>query len=42
MLVTSWIDLAAGAKADVFITLDGSGGDGVLDPAFGNIYAQFK
>lgn len=41
-LASSWIDLAAGAKADVFVAVVGSGGDGVLDPAFGVISAQFK
>lgn len=40
--VSAWIPLVAGAKADVFVTLDGSGGDGVLDPAFGSIVAQFR
>ena len=39
---TSWINLVAGAIADVFITLDGSGGDGALDPVFGKIVAQFR
>lgn len=42
VLATGWIDLVAGAKTDVFITLDGSGGDGVLDPTFGSIIAEFK
>jgi hypothetical protein len=42
ILSTSWIDLVAGAKADIFLSLVGSGGDGVLDPAFGQIIAQFK
>lgn len=42
IVVSSWIDLAAGAKADVFVALVGSGGDGTLDPAFGSIVAQFK
>lgn len=42
VLDSGWINLVAGAQADVFITLDGSGGDGVLDPAFGNISAQFR
>jgi hypothetical protein len=42
VLSTSWIDLAAGAKADVFIAVVGSGGDGTIDPIFGNIWAQFK
>lgn len=39
---TAWIDLAAGAKADVFLALLGSGGDGTLDPAFGQVTAEFK
>jgi hypothetical protein len=41
-LATAWIDLAAGAKADVFVAVLGSGGDGVLDPAFGAIIAEFR
>jgi hypothetical protein len=41
-LATNWINLAAGAKADVFIAVLGSGGDGALDPAFGQIAAEFK
>jgi len=41
-LETAWIDLAAGAKADVFLALLGSGGDGALDPAFGYVHAEFK
>lgn len=41
-LDTGWINLAAGAKADVFIDLLGSGGDGALDPVFGMITAVFK
>lgn len=39
---SAWINLAAGAKADVFLAVVGSGGDGVLDPVFGQIVAQFK
>lgn len=39
---TAWTNLAAGAIADVFICVSGSGGDGVLDPVFGLIAAQFK
>jgi hypothetical protein len=42
VLVTSWINLVAGAKADVFIAPLCSGGDGVLDPVVGSIMAQFK
>lgn len=41
-LETAWIDLVAGAKADVFLALLGSGGDGALDPAFGQITVEFK
>jgi hypothetical protein len=41
-LDTGWINLAAGAKADVFIAVLGSGGNGALDPAFGQIAAEFK
>jgi hypothetical protein len=41
-LDTGWINLAAGANADVFIDLLGQGGDGVLDPAFGYVCAVFK
>lgn len=41
-LDTGWINIVAGAKADVFIAVLGSGGDGALDPAFGPIVAEFK
>lgn len=41
-LDTGYINLAAGAKAEVFVALLGSGGDGTLDPAFGIIEAEFK
>lgn len=41
-LVSSWIDLVAGAKGDVWIALVGSGGDGALDPTFGAISAEFR
>ena len=41
-LATAWINLAAGAKADVFVDIVGSGGDGALDPAFGSVVAEFK
>ncbi len=33
--------LADGAKSEVYLALMGQGGDGVLDPAFGLITAQF-
>lgn len=41
-LESAWIPLVAGAKGDVFLAIVGSGGDGVLDPTFGNISAQFR
>jgi hypothetical protein len=39
---SGWINLAAGAKADVFITVTGINGNGTLDPVFGSITAEFK
>lgn len=42
VLATGWINLVAGAKADIYLSVVGSGGDGALDPIFGSISAQFK
>ena len=42
ILVTSWIDLATGAKSDVWVALMGIDGDTTADPVFGNIYAEFR
>lgn len=42
VIASSWINIAALAKADVFVTCLMSGGDGVLDPVMGSISAQFK
>lgn len=42
VVASAWTALHASAKADVFVTVAGSGGDGALDPAFGNIVAQFR
>lgn len=39
---TGWINLVAGAKADVFITVLMNGGDAAADPALGMIAAHFK
>lgn len=39
---SSWIDLASGAKADVFLAIVGSGGDGAIDPQYGAIRAEFR
>ena len=39
---SGWINLVAGAKADVYIAFQGSGGDGATSPAFGAIEMQFR
>jgi hypothetical protein len=41
-LQSAWINLVAGAKANVVVALTGSGGDGALDPVFGVVFAEFK
>jgi hypothetical protein len=38
----SWVNLVAGAKADVFLRLQGINGDGVADPQFGDVTLQVK
>jgi len=40
--VSSWIALASGARADVYLRTVGIDGDGVADPQFGLIALQFK
>jgi hypothetical protein len=42
IITTSWIDLASGAKSDVWVALMGIDGDTTADPVFGNIYAEFR
>lgn len=42
LIDSGWINLAAGAKADVFLTISQLGGDGVADPALGMVLAQFR
>lgn len=39
---TAWVALAAGARADVFVTMILAGGDGVLDPVLGSVVAEFR
>lgn len=39
---SGWVNLAAGAKADVFVTVLQNGGDGAADPALGAVTLQFK
>jgi hypothetical protein len=41
-LVSSWVNLAAGAKADVFLRVVGINGDGATSPTFGNISIQVR
>lgn len=40
--VGAWTNLVAGAKADVWVQLYTIGGDAVADPAFTEIYVQYK
>lgn len=42
IITSSWIDLASGAKSDVWVALMGIDGDTTADPVFGNIYAEFR
>ena len=42
VLATAWVNLAALAKADVFVTALMSGGDAALDPTIGGVSAQFR
>lgn len=40
--VGSWVSLAAGAQADVWLRPVGIGGDGVVTPSFGNITLEVE
>ena len=42
MIDSGWINIASGAKGDYHIAIIGSGGDGVVDPAFGGITVWFR
>ena len=42
MVTSSWTDLAAGAKADVFVTIDQIGGDSLATPAIGQLQIYFR
>ncbi len=42
VITSSWIDLAAGAKADVFTTVKQTGGDGATDPVIAFLEIQFR
>lgn len=41
-VASSWVNLAAGAIADIFVAVTGDGGDGVIDPTFGLVAADFR
>jgi hypothetical protein len=40
--VSNFTNLVAGAKADVFLRVVGAGGNGTVDPRFGNVQLQVK
>lgn len=42
LIDSGWVNLVAGAKADVLLTISQLGGDGVADPALGMVVAQFR
>lgn len=39
---SAWVDLAAGAKADVYTSVEQSGGDGATSPVIAFLEAQFR
>ena len=41
-LESSWVDLVAGAKADVYIAVTGISGDGAADPTLYSVVAEFR
>jgi len=41
-LVSGWVNLVSGAKADVFLRIVGINGDGVTSPSFGSINVQVR
>lgn len=42
LITSSWIDLAAGAKADVFVIVEQLGGDGSAQPIVGAVSAEYR
>jgi hypothetical protein len=42
VISSSWIDLAAAAQADVFLTIVQAGGDGAADPRYGMLGLEFR
>ncbi len=39
---SAWVNLASGAKADVWLRLVGINGDGAADPSFGTVTVQLR
>jgi hypothetical protein len=39
---SAWVDIATAAKADVYLCIAGSGGDGAADPVVGNLTLEFR
>ena len=42
VLTSGWVNLAVGAQADVYVAVTETGGNGVLDPAYGQVLLQFR
>jgi len=42
VITSSWIDLASGAKADIFLIASEIGGDGAADPVYASVAAHFR
>ncbi len=40
--VSNWVNIASGAKGDVYLRIVGRGGNGAADPLFGLITVQFR
>lgn len=41
-LETGWVDILPSKRGDNYLLVVGSGGNGVIDPQFGGIWAQFR
>jgi len=42
VIVTSWINIATSAKADVYVAIEQSGGDAAADPRIGMLMLEFR
>ncbi len=41
-VASAWVPLATAARADVWVAVIGTGGDGAADPVLGSVHAQFR